>query len=68
MSSPGDERNEAADPEEIAEEVASGVVNLGAKKRKLQRACDVCRRRKGICQVAFNVVEFLISHSVNSSL
>jgi hypothetical protein len=31
----------------MVEPTPSEVLHLGAKKRKLQRACDICRRRKG---------------------
>lgn len=31
----------------MAEPTSSAALHLGAKKRKLQRACDICRRRKG---------------------
>jgi len=31
----------------MIEQARPEVLQLGAKKRKLQRACDTCRRRKG---------------------
>ena len=31
----------------MVEQTQPEVLHLGAKKRKLQRACDTCRRRKG---------------------
>lgn len=55
MSSEEDERNGSGYSGNNTEQAADGVVNIGAKKRKLQRACDICRRRKGM--TGFNMVQ-----------
>lgn len=36
-----------------------GSVPLGSKKRKIQRACDTCRRKKGAC---FRTAALAVDH------
>jgi hypothetical protein len=48
---------------ETEAQASAGVIKIGAKKRRLQRACDICRRRKGECVklVIISASNFLFS-------